>query len=380
MKVLLVSPKDPETPGELKWLMGGENTYTKTLLDCPPKGVIYVHYDEAIGDGQITCGPWQVMTNWLIKLRILPLSAGLKHIVVRSQFDLIHCHVYQLKVSGNVCPILLSDSSSNFLTLKEYFGWSELRIRLSYFLRYWLFKWLKVIDGDLGLGTFQNLVVFSEFARRVRQQFGVKPQKVEVIYPGLPTPAKSAPKKNQNIRILFVGTWFERKGGLILLAAYKQLVKEFTNLELVVVGDVPKGINLTSYPRVRYHRWISRTYLYENIYPSADILVHVPARAEGYGFVVQEAMSFGIPCVVSRLGALPELVEDGETGWVIEPGSVDSLVLALRQLIGDGRLRQRLGEAAYQRFEKKFSLEPYHRRLLAAYQLSRQTHKHDVRI
>ena len=53
MRVLLVSPLDPKTPGNLKFLVGGENTYSRNLLDFPPRGVQYIHHEEALKSGKV---------------------------------------------------------------------------------------------------------------------------------------------------------------------------------------------------------------------------------------------------------------------------------------------------------------------------------------
>ncbi len=78
-------------------------------------------------------------------------------------------------------------------------------------------------------------------------------------------------------------------------------------------------------------------------------------------------MSFGIPVVASRIGALPEMVVDGETGLLVDPGKVESLVTALLRLIQDNDLRQRLGRAARSRFLREFSLPVMQKKLLRVY-------------
>ena len=100
MRVLLVSPLDPKTPGNLKFLVGGENTYSRNLLDFPPRGVQYIHHEEALKSGKIAYLPINRLLGFLVKFRILPLSAGSKCFSLREKFDLVHCHGYSLKISG----------------------------------------------------------------------------------------------------------------------------------------------------------------------------------------------------------------------------------------------------------------------------------------
>ena len=120
MKVLLVSPQDPDKPGDLKYLMGGENTFTRSLLKKPPSGVKYIHHLQAIKQGRIAFTQWQKPLGYLMKARILPPDAGTLCLKINDQFDLIHSHVYGLKLEGYSGPVVLSDSSSNYLFLKDY--------------------------------------------------------------------------------------------------------------------------------------------------------------------------------------------------------------------------------------------------------------------
>jgi glycosyltransferase involved in cell wall biosynthesis len=81
-----------------------------------------------------------------------------------------------------------------------------------------------------------------------------------------------------------------------------------------------------------------------------------PLAPEGFGIVAVEAMRSGVPLVASRVGALPEIVADGVTGILIEPGNTTELRAAIRQLDEDSGLRRAMGEAGRTR-ARKFSVE-----------------------
>jgi len=371
IRCLLVSPIDPEKPqaGNLKFLMGGENTYTRALLKNPAKGVEYIHFQEALNCGEISIGTYQHILRWLTRFRALPLSAGTMDIKILGNFDLVHCHAYSLRISGKKVPVVMSDSSSNFLTLKRYFSWPSWRIELTYFFRKFIHNLLSVYDLDLNLGDYSSLVVFSQFAKKLHIRHGSDPRRLEIIYPGLPVPKRRRLKKTgKNIVILFVGIWFKRKGGEILLKAYRRLSSLYPEVSLVVVGKIPKHIDISSLANITNRDWLPRSKLLKNFFPKADILVLVPPKVEGYGFVVEEAMSFGIPCLVSNIGALPELVEHGKSGFVVKPGSVKSLETALTKLVKNQKLRLKMGEAARRRFMQEFRIEESQKRLLKVYQ------------
>ena len=81
-------------------------------------------------------------------------------------------------------------------------------------------------------------------------------------------------------------------------------------------------------------------------YAAADVFVLPSICEEAFGLVILEAFAAGIPVIGTRSGGVPELVEDGRTGLLVEQGDVDGLYHAMRQLLLDHELRRRLGATA----------------------------------
>lgn len=92
------------------------------------------------------------------------------------------------------------------------------------------------------------------------------------------------------------------------------------------------------------------------------------AVSELLGLSVLEAMASGTPVVASRLGGLPEVVTDGETGYLVEPGDVEGLRFRLEQLLGDRARAERMGRAARAAVLDRFTWAACARRCLAAYE------------
>jgi glycosyltransferase involved in cell wall biosynthesis len=92
------------------------------------------------------------------------------------------------------------------------------------------------------------------------------------------------------------------------------------------------------------------------------------AIVELLGLVALEAMASGTPVVCSRVGGLPEVVEDGVTGLLVEPGDVDALREALERILRDRALAARLGRAARERALERFTWDACATRCLAAYE------------
>jgi glycosyltransferase involved in cell wall biosynthesis len=112
---------------------------------------------------------------------------------------------------------------------------------------------------------------------------------------------------------------------------------------------------------------LDRSALYEKIYPEADVFV-MPSRAEGFGFTNVEALSFGLPVISSRVGAIPEAIEHGVTGLLVPPGDVLSLASAMERVVMDRSFVSRMGEAARAAFLARFTLGCMRMRLGDIYQ------------
>jgi glycosyltransferase involved in cell wall biosynthesis len=103
------------------------------------------------------------------------------------------------------------------------------------------------------------------------------------------------------------------------------------------------------------------------LYGEAEVAI-VPSLYEGFSLPAIEAMSCGVPVVATTGGALPEVVGvSGETGLLVEPNSPDALVEAIRQLLDDPALRERLGSAGRERVIERFTWQVTARGTAACY-------------
>jgi glycosyltransferase involved in cell wall biosynthesis len=141
--------------------------------------------------------------------------------------------------------------------------------------------------------------------------------------------------------VLYVGRLSEEKG-------VRELVEATDGLPRVVVGDGPlRGL----FPDCA--GFVAPGAL--GPYYASAAIVCCPSHREGYGVVAREAMAHGRPVVASAVGGLVDAVEDGVTGILVPPRDPKALRAALERLLDDPDLRRRLGEAARERAQERFS-------------------------
>jgi glycosyltransferase involved in cell wall biosynthesis len=177
-------------------------------------------------------------------------------------------------------------------------------------------------------------------------------KRVTVVREGLSAPAKAGalPDGIEPGFILAVGTVEPRKNYPRLLAAYRQLRVRAGLPQLVIAGrpgwaygDTLQRIR--DEPGVRYLGHVDEPTL-AALYGSASVLAF-PSLYEGFGLPLLEAMAQGVPAVIGRSGALPELA--GGSAIEVDPEDVDDIAAGLEKLLSDESLRSKLGEAGKRR-------------------------------
>jgi len=142
-------------------------------------------------------------------------------------------------------------------------------------------------------------------------------------------------------KLVYVGRLTRKKGVEYLISAMRS-VKE---VDLLIVGDGPDRQRLEKMAaglRVKFIGMVSPDRVYDYL-EQAKILI-LPSFYEGLPNVILEAMSLGVPVIATRVGGIPDLVRQKETGLLVEPGGVDELAIGIKKLIEDDDLRRRVSK------------------------------------
>jgi glycosyltransferase involved in cell wall biosynthesis len=107
--------------------------------------------------------------------------------------------------------------------------------------------------------------------------------------------------------------------------------------------------------------------LAEGVYEAADVVCQASRWQEAFGWSIAEAMSCRKPLVATRVGAIPELVKDGDSGFLVPPRDAGAMAERILQLLGDRGLRERMGASGRKAVEANFNLKTNVAELLRLY-------------
>ena len=205
---------------------------------------------------------------------------------------------------------------------------------------------------------------------RIVAEFSGDPDAV-VIYPGIDASRFATSRKKHPGVVIGTACRLELIKGLSdLLQATVPLVSQFPDLRLEIAGDGSLRAALKDESR---ELGMSEQVLFlgwqEDLAPvmeSWDIFA-LPSLDEGFGFAALEAMAAGLPVVATNVGGLPELVVDGETGWLVPARDPAMLADRLRRLIADAEKRETMGAAGGRRAQQDFSLSRMVEQIVGVY-------------
>ncbi len=268
-------------------------------------------------------------------------------ILRKGSFDIIHFNTPRAIVMGGLAsrlcrtPVRISSRRVNF----------PLRTKVSHYK----YNWMQ-----------ENVVTVSLSIRRTLLEGGVRPELVTVIYEGVDVNWIDQQRRPLLLRPMkgpVVGTvahLSEEKGHHILLKAAACLAPQFPEVTFLLVGegeleqDLKKSVQrLGIEKQVVFAGFRSDSEAWMRTF---DIFC-LPSRSEGLSSAILAAMASQLPVIATRVGGIPELVVDGETGFLVSANHPQELVRALDRLLRSRNLCRRMGQAGRRRVQTYFTLD-----------------------
>ena len=231
-------------------------------------------------------------------------------------------------------------------------------------------------------GAYRVVTVCQPFAETIAG-FGVGRDRISILHNAVKPFVSPWPEDVERVRrdlgiqnheavILSVGRLSHEKGHADLIRAATRLagMPGTSPFRVVILGDGPERETLTKLAaQVGLEKIVSFTGFQRDTRPyyALATVVAVPSHSEGSPNVVLEAMAAGLPIVANRVGGVPEILEDGVTGLMVEPRNPEAMAKTIFQLLSNADLRSRLGSAARARAESAHTPEAYRRALVEFY-------------
>jgi glycosyltransferase involved in cell wall biosynthesis len=221
------------------------------------------------------------------------------------------------------------------------------------------------------LSTRATFIANSRHTMGCLREIGIEDHRIVLRYFGIPAPAQppQRPASSRSVNVLYLGRLIDFKGPDLVIKAFERACDKGMAGQLIMAGDGPLGVSCELL--VRRSKYADRIKLLgavdaetgQRLRRQADVFTAhsckgaLSGQSEAFGVAFAEAMADGLPVVTGRSGALPELVEDGVTGILFEPGDVDAHANALLVLAEDPQCRLRMGEEGWRRIRTHFPWE-----------------------
>lgn len=200
------------------------------------------------------------------------------------------------------------------------------------------------------------IAVAPTWARRL--QTLVSPERIRVVYN--PAPAPTVHSSSDRSGLLFLGSLTAAKGAYVLVDALRVLREQGVVVPAMLAGDgdaealrryaAESGLDAVHVPG-----WMPPGEASSALAASAAFCL--PSFDEGLPMSLLEAMAAGTPCVATSVGGIPDVVQDGISGLLVDPGDVAGLAEALRRVFADDAFASALGSAGRARVEECCSMD-----------------------
>ncbi len=273
----------------------------------------------------------------------LMLIFDLWQIIKKERPTIIHLHKLRISIWGRVVarclgiPIIISTVHG----APSLWKFGRVKNILNTILNRWSVNYFSDITIALSISERHQLIHIDR----------IKPEKVNVIYNGIFNHRDflSQPRlPSKKISIISVGRLSFEKNHLMLLDAFNILAAEFPTVSLILVGDGPEWVMLEQKAqdlgiaeRVKFQGEVKRIDM-PRILSEADIFA-MPSLWEGMPYALIEAEFAGLPVVACRIGGIPEMVEEGQGGYLVEAHDMKNFARALKKLIKNAESRQSFG-------------------------------------
>ncbi len=323
---------------------------------------------------------------------------ALDRLLTDHPVDVAHLHNIYHQISPSILPILARHRVPVVMTLHDFhlvspaYGLLDAQGRDASYLKG--HRWRAVASKSvknsyaasalcaLELSLHRRLRVYergvtifiapSNFLLRTIQEWGFKPAHfahlpnfIDTTMAGVLTPPSRT--------VLYVGRLSEEKGIRLLVQIAVRMPK--VNFEITGSGPLDEVVRgaVSAHPNIIWHGHVPPERIHD-VYQRAGVVILPTIGVEVMPLAILEAFAAGRPVIASRVGGIPELVEEGITGALVERGDIDGFCAGIQNMLADPQGLARMGHTAYERVRQHYSAQEHYHRLLSIYQEALSSH------
>ena len=282
--------------------------------------------------------------------------AEVASLLARRRPRILHTHLVHADVYGQIAGAMARVPLR--LSTKHGFNWFREG------------RFFGLADRAVASLAHVHVAISQGLARYLAEIEGFDEEGFEIVHYGIAGSDGVRPYAGEEPRLLCVGRLIPVKGHLVLLRSLAQARGRVPGLVLDIAGQGPLEPALRAYAKelglsdaVRFLGFVSP--IQAALERSAAVVV--PSLGEGFGMVALEAMERGRPVIASDVGGLPEIVADGETGFVVPAGDAEALADAMVSIAADLPRAAAMGEAGRRRALESFTPDRSTRGIEALY-------------
>lgn len=278
----------------------------------------------------------------------------IRRFIKNNRIDIIHSHGYKSNFYG-----FLSRTNTNTRIIATCHNWLGKSSKMKFYER---------LD-KLVLRRFDQIVAVSDVLAGEILKSGVQKSKVKVINNGVDiarfevtsnnSPIKNSLGLREDEKIIgTVGRLTEEKGHIYLFRAFERVNKELPNTRLLIVGDGPHLQDFKSQvTSLKLENKVIFTGTRNDIPEMLNIMdvFVLPSLNEGLPMALLEAMAAKSPVIATKVGAIPKVIENGKSGFLVEPGAVDALYQKITRILSNPEEARLLSNNAFEKINNEFS-------------------------
>jgi glycosyltransferase involved in cell wall biosynthesis len=263
----------------------------------------------------------------------------------RPEVDILETHGYKPNVLACLLAVVVRKPWIAYLHGET---WENAKVRAYFALERLAVRWAT------------RVVVMSHDMARRAVAGGIPSAKVEVVHNACALRADSDATTSAEARPLVgvIGRLSPEKGVDVALRVHREVVRRVKDAELLVAGEGPERAALERHAEqlgiASCVRWLGYQEDHARVYRQLAVVL-IPSRSEGLPNVALEAMVHGIPVVATAVGGIPEVVTNGENGFLAQPENTDELASRVAELLEAPHLRTRLGLRGRDTVASRFS-------------------------